>query len=258
MKILRNLIVLLAASFSVCAQQVVPPLRGVVATDPGSSSTYFSTPPTSFNVSAASPSVYLCATGAGTNLGCWTVNVSSGGNLSISTVTDALGAGVNVLSCTRGTTTNVSACTIGNATSNPTFQFLGSGLVQNGAANASISSAGTVVGVKLSGTTWSQAPLFLAAGTKFAAVGSGGGCGTIGTTTGGATSGKFVTAAVTACQVTVTFGGSATATNDSSCWATDDTHPADVGQVTSTSTTVTINFPTITAGDTIKFGCMAS
>lgn len=122
-----------------------------------------------------------------------------------------------------------------------------------GSGSVVLATAPTLAGLTVTGAE--SAYSRLSTGTKFAAVGSGGGCGTIGTTTGGATAGKFVTAAVTACQVTVTFGGGVTMTNDSTCWATDDTHPADVGQVSSTSTTVTINFPTITAADTIKFGC---
>jgi hypothetical protein len=95
-------------------------------------------------------------------------------------------------------------------------------------------------------------------GTKFTATGSGGGCGTIGAITGGSMNGKFVTANVDSCQVTVIFGGATgkAAPSDTNCSTSDATTPLHTGTITSTSTTATITYATITAGDTIKFGCM--
>lgn len=66
--------------------------------------------------------------GAGTNLGTWGCAPASG-VFTCATYTDALGAGLNFLTATRGTTTNVSDVSLGNATSNPTYHFLGTGTI---------------------------------------------------------------------------------------------------------------------------------
>lgn len=77
-------------------------------------------------VNAVSPSLGLMATGQAANAKQWDVLVS-GLTLSIRVVNDANNAAANVLVATRGTTT-ITDVSIGNATDNPTFNVLGTGV----------------------------------------------------------------------------------------------------------------------------------
>jgi hypothetical protein len=107
---------------------------------------------TNYNeVVATAPCDYLDQSGAGTNLGWWGTCVNSG-VWSLATYTDALGAGLNAMTVTRGTTTNITNLSFGNTTNNPTYTFLGSGgatfggtLTSTGqiSSNASLSISGT-------------------------------------------------------------------------------------------------------------------
>lgn len=85
----------------------------------------------------AAPLITLDASGAGADLKNWTVGVS-GTTFNIGTTTDAGSAGTSVLTATRGTTTSVSNVTIGNATSNPTYTFAGSGGVAASSFTANV------------------------------------------------------------------------------------------------------------------------
>ncbi len=81
-----------------------------------------------FQTNAATPFYTLNRTGAGTDLKEWAL-FDSAGVLTLETATDAGGAGVNILTATRGTTTAITNVSVGNATNNPTFTFLGTGTV---------------------------------------------------------------------------------------------------------------------------------
>lgn len=79
------------------------------------------------------------------------------------------------------------------------------------------------------------------------------------TTIGGASAGKFSSGTTGTCTVTITINGATglTVPNGYSCWANDETTPADVIHETgSTATTVTLSGTTVSA-DVIDFGCMA-
>lgn len=81
--------------------------------------------------SLAEPRLILSESDQGTDLKNWDIDLN-GGVLTLRTRTDADGAGVNALSITRGTTTAISNISLGNATNNPTYNFLGSGTVTTG------------------------------------------------------------------------------------------------------------------------------
>lgn len=74
------------------------------------------------------PRLKLNQSGAGSDLKLWDFDIASG-VLTGRTRTDADGAGQNWLAVTRGATTAISSVTLGNATNNPTYAFLGSGSV---------------------------------------------------------------------------------------------------------------------------------
>lgn len=82
---------------------------------------------TSQQISNTEPRLKLNQSGAGADLKLWDIDVASA-VLCIRTRTDADGAGVNVMCATRGTTTAITNESFGNATNNPTYSFLGSGL----------------------------------------------------------------------------------------------------------------------------------
>lgn len=102
-----------------------------------------------------------------------------------------------------------------------------------------------------------EAGAYLIAGTKFA---TNAGCGeSAGTTTGGATAGKFTTAGSTSCTSIITMGSAIAAINGWSCWVHDATTSADYNNphISSTSTTqVTIVSGTIVAADVLEWGCV--
>lgn len=79
-------------------------------------------------LSSTEPRLKLNQTGAGTNLKLWDFDVAST-VLTGRTRTDADATGSNWLSVTRGATTAVSNISLGNATDNPTYNFLGTGNV---------------------------------------------------------------------------------------------------------------------------------
>lgn len=93
-------------------------------------------------------------------------------------------------------------------------------------------------------------------GTKFT---TNAGCGeSAGTTTGGATAGKFTTSGSTSCTTTITMGNSATAPNGWSCTVHDITTAASANNPSSKSgstTTAVITSGTIVASDVIEFSC---
>lgn len=76
--------------------------------------------------SLAEPRLELSESDQGSDLKLWDFDLN-GAVLTGRTRTDADGAGVNWLSVTRGTTTAISVISLGNATSNPNFTYLGSG-----------------------------------------------------------------------------------------------------------------------------------
>ncbi len=69
--------------------------------------------------------------GAGADLKNWDIDVNAG-VFSIRTRTDADTTGVNVVTVTRGTTTAITNISLGNATNNPSYTFLGTGTTSFG------------------------------------------------------------------------------------------------------------------------------
>jgi len=74
------------------------------------------------------PDYRFTDTSRGTDLKSWDI-FSQTGHLTFETVTDAFSAGSNFLDVTRGATTAISSISVGNATDNPVFTFLGTGQV---------------------------------------------------------------------------------------------------------------------------------
>lgn len=78
-------------------------------------------------------------TDQGTNQKRWAL-AATGGNLVLSSITDANAAGTNILNVSRGTATAISAIAIGNATDNPTYSLLGTGSLTSGGSLNGIAS----------------------------------------------------------------------------------------------------------------------
>jgi hypothetical protein len=238
---------------------------------------------TTQQISSTEPRLKLNQTGAGTDQKLWDIDVASG-VLTIRTRTDADGAGVNVLTVTRGTGTADSNITLGDATGNPTFTLAGtSNLSIGGILNTTgVSSSGSIGaarfnvtaatvatnGIYLSGTNtvgistnttargtvdangalnWNKA--IVAAGTKPTVTG----CSNT-TTLGGAVGGSYLSGTSGTCTVTITLPTGPT--NGYACFAHDDTTAADYTQsaIVTATTTLTISGATVT-GDKIVWGC---
>lgn len=86
--------------------------------------------------SNAEPRHLMCESDQGTDLKCWDQDVQAGVEC-LRTRTDADGAGVNFLCATRGTTTAITNLSLGNATNNPSFTFLGTGTITFGGGTTS-------------------------------------------------------------------------------------------------------------------------
>lgn len=234
----------------------------------------------------AAPLVRWQESDQGTDLKRWQWAVESA-VMKLQTVTDLNAAGVDIMSVTRGTTTNVSAITLGNATSNPTFGWLGTGTFSVG-SNISMSSGGTITAtaVNVNGTSVPATGIYrpatnqlafstntllrgmfdangmfivnsgvMSAGTKFTTTGC-----SVSATAGGATAGTFTLGANT-CSVVITFAGAtgATATTGWNCQAHNRVAaPVALGESASTTTTATIPIPvTVGATDVVSFSCIA-
>jgi hypothetical protein len=83
--------------------------------------------------SFAEPRLLLNETDVGADLKLWDIDVNAS-VLTGRTRTDADGAGVNWLAVTRGTTTAISNIALGNASSNPSYTFLGNGTTTHSGA----------------------------------------------------------------------------------------------------------------------------
>lgn len=109
--------------------------------------------------SNAEPRHLFTESDQGADLKTWDIDVN-GGVLAIRTRTDADGAGVNVMTATRGTTTAITNVSLGNATNNPTFNFLGTGTTTFGggsiqAGSGAITTTGQVAAGNLKVTSGS-------------------------------------------------------------------------------------------------------
>lgn len=90
-------------------------------------------------------------------------------------------------------------------------------------------------------------------GTKFTTSGC-----SVSATSGGATSGTYISGTTGSCAVVITMNGATglIAPNGWSCYANDETTPADKQQTTShSSTTATVGGTTV-SGDVVSFGCI--
>lgn len=89
-------------------------------------------------------------------------------------------------------------------------------------------------------------------GTKFTASGC-----SVSATSGGATSGTYTSGTTGTCTVIITMNGATglTAPTGWSCFANDETTPADKQQTTAHSTTTATISGTTVSGDVISFGC---
>jgi hypothetical protein len=92
--------------------------------------------------SNAEPRHLFTESDQGADLKTWDIDVN-GGVLAIRTRTDADGAGVNVMTATRGSTTAITNIALGNATNNPTFNWLGNGQM-NFVGGMTMTSGGTL------------------------------------------------------------------------------------------------------------------
>lgn len=237
----------------------------------------------SFVSSSASPAIGVRETDGGTDGKNYDIQVN-GNVLCIRAVNDANSAAATAFCFTRSnTSTAISNVSLGNATNNPSFSFLGTGTATFGgpvttdrltvtgtstvANGLSLPTANTPTGYSNSAARyqWTTAGLtalsgggFISAGTKFTAAGTG--C-TVGTTVGGGTAGTFTLAAGPCTSVAITMGGAtgATAPNGWSCQAHDRTAPTVLigGEASSTTTTATITIPAgAGTADVISFSCM--
>lgn len=104
--------------------------------------------------SSAAPRIRISETDQGTDLKQWAWDFAAG-VCTYSTRTDADGAGKNILVVTRGPTTAIASIAVGNATDNPPFNFLGTGLMTVGGG---ITSAGSIQANANAITVASSAP----------------------------------------------------------------------------------------------------
>lgn len=139
------------------------------------------------------------------------------------------------------------------------YCFAGAGLFSSRTTCVQSPSAGIVSFDTTSsgnGQTKVKAAGYMSTGTQFT---QDTGCGTIVTSSGGATAGKFTTVGSTGCTTVITMGNSATAPNGWQCSVSDITTLGDVGNphmTTSNATTATIATGTIVSGDVISFSCI--
>lgn len=202
-------------------------------------------------------------------LGATTSSASGNGLYLSNTNTVAMSSGG-----TQGFLLSGSALQFGNASTNPTFGFLGTGattfngsvsstnltvtgttipttgLSASGGGSLQLSAAGVVGASISSGTSKTLGTAFgvLSTGTKFTASGCSNS-----TTVGGSTAGTYNSGTTGTCTVTVTLP---TASNGWRCTANDMTTPADVmTQTASTTTSCTISGTTV-SGDVIIFSAM--
>jgi hypothetical protein len=90
----------------------------------------------SFRNSSVLPELRMIETDQASDLKNWSLQ-ANGAVLTGTTQTDAGGAGKNFLAVTRGATTAIASMDFGNATDNPTYNFLGTGtVVSSGALQA--------------------------------------------------------------------------------------------------------------------------
>jgi hypothetical protein len=136
---------------------------------------------------------------------------------------------------------------------------IGGNLTLSGATSGALALTPNASGNQLilggSGAGGLQAAYWKSTGTKYT---QDTGCGTIATSSGGATAGKFTTVGSTSCTTVITFGNSATATNGWACYAHDVTTAADFinPHITASTTQATIVTGTIVSGDVIEFACV--
>ncbi len=158
--------------------------------------------------------------------------------------------GYSVASTTLATGTNNILIGVDSSTDTGSSSTSNS-LIIKGTGTAVISTTGTNSAAPV--TTFGGPTI--QAGTKFTVAGSGGGCGTLGTVTGGATAGTFNTTNTGACQLTVTFSGAtgATAPNGWLCAAENNTTANLFRQTSSTTTTATFAGVTV-ASDVLQIG----
>lgn len=150
------------------------------------------------------------------------------------------GCGLEVDDSGGATANHITA--IGGTTGNPAILS---------AVNSSDSNVSISVVPKGNGNL--RSPAIVSNGTKFTTSGC-----SVSATTGGASAGKYTSGTTGTCTVTITMGGATgnSAPNGWSCWANDETTPADKHQtISSTATTAVISGTTI-SGDVIDFGCM--
>lgn len=87
---------------------------------------------TPINVSSAEPRALFTATGGGTDGKLYDIDVTPT-LIALRTRTDADGAGINIFAATRtAASTAITNVSIGNATNNPSYSFLGTGTVSSG------------------------------------------------------------------------------------------------------------------------------
>lgn len=265
----------LANILTCSADQIVFDSAGVLVCNAGLTFTTAA----GIQIALAEPRIRLSETDQGTDLKNWDID-ESGGKVCIRTRTDADGAGVSAICFTRGTTTNVSIVDIGNATSNPAYNFLGTGTVTlTGGITGSSGGTWTAGRMVVNSATIATNGLYLPAantvglaanstqvatgtptqfttaaglqsgGTKFTASGCSNS-----TTVGGAIAGEFTSGTTGTCTVTITLPA---ATNKWHCNAADRTTPANpIVENAATTTSSTITGTTVT-GDILGFSCMA-
>ena len=113
--------------------------------------------------------------------------------------------------------------------------------------------AGMSAGGGVSGQNPGQVPAYISTGKTFTTT-TGTSCGTVGTLTGGATAGTYVSGTSGTCAIVLLFGIGAP--NGWSCFATDITTTSDAQhQTAATATTATITGTTASA-DVVSFHCI--
>lgn len=168
----------------------------------------------------------------------------------ISVVGAAAGAGVKINGTSTGASEQITLASKGNGTVSLNVPTNNNAFNLN-STDARMSFSGTNIYFytsKLSTLT----PIMIGA-TKFTATGC-----SVSSTIGGGSAGKYTSGTTGTCTVVVTINGAtgSTATNGWTCWANDETTPADkIQTIASTTTTATISGTTV-SGDIISFGCI--
>ena len=167
------------------------------------------------------------------------INLASGTTLHWSGASNITSSTSGIIELINNALTSFTRLQFGGTTSSfPALQLNGTGL------NAELADGSNLTFFEDTGT--------ISAGTKFTTSGC-----SVSATTGGATAGTYTSGTTGTCTVIITMNGATglTAPNGWTCFANDETTPADKQQTTAHATTTATISGTTASGDVVSFGC---